>query len=114
MLLYLSTSIHNFVNVITNRTFNELTYKFQVNDTLNLLENMSIENYNRLRQIKRELIEKVMFFVNVMHKRRYDVNYIFLELKIENYAFLKFHVDYIISNFKNFKLNQQRVELFKI
>ena len=49
-----------------------------------------------------------------MHKRRYDEVYIDIQFKIDDYAFFKLHVDYIIFDLSNHKLNQQRVDSFKI
>ena len=75
---------------------------------------MSTKNYDRLRQIKRNSTKKIIDFVNVMHKLRYDFIYKNVKLIVNNYVFLRLHVDYIIFEFSNKKLNQQRVDSFKI
>ena len=55
-----------------------------------------------------------MMFVNVMHKRRYDETHIDFQFKINCYVFFKLHVEYIIFDFNNHKLNQQNIDFFKI
>ena len=113
-LSYLTIFNNNSINVSIDFALNELSYEFRVNDTLSLFENLFAKNYNRLRQIKRKFVEKVMTFVNVMHKLRYDVNHVVVNIKIKNKVFLRLHVDYIIFDLINEKLSQQRVEFFKI
>ena len=114
ILLYLTISHNNVTNVTIDFALNELIYDFRINDTLNMLKNLFAENYFRLRQIKRESAKKIMIFANVMHKRRYDEVHIDIQFKIDEYAFLKLHADYTISDLSNHKLNQQRVDSFKI
>ena len=79
-----------------------------------MLKNLFVENYFRFRQIKRESAEKIMIFANVMHKRRYDETHTDIQFKIDDYAFFKLHVDYIIFDLSNHKFSQQRVDSFKI
>lgn len=78
-----------------------------------MLENLLVENYDRLRLIKRNQAKNVVAFVNVMHKLRYNKMHKNMKLKIEDYAFLRLHAKYIISRLINKKLSQQRVNLFK-
>ena len=113
-LFYFTTVNNNVINVIIDFVFNELTYEFRVNDTLVMLKNLSTKNYNRLRQVKRESIEKAMIFVNVMKKLRYDVAHIDLKLIVDDYAYFCLYNDYIIFDFINRKFNQQRIDFFKI
>lgn len=51
-----------------------------------------------------------------MYKRRYDNTHIdiFVKLTINNYVYFRFFNDYTISDLNNHKLNQQRIESFKI
>ena len=114
VLSYFTTSFNNFVNVNTKVISNELSYDFRVNDSFVLLKNLSTKNYNQLRQMKRDFVEKAIVFVNVMHKRRYDKLHFDINFVVDNYVFIRFFVEYIISNLISHKLNQQRVELFKI
>ena len=114
MLFYLTISNNNVANVIIDFVFNELFYDFKINDILIMFKNLFIENYFRFKQIKREFIEEIMTFVNIMHKRRYDDVYINVQFKINNYVFFKLHVEYIIFDLNNHKFNQQRVDSFKI
>ena len=78
------------------------------------MKNLSTEDYDRLRLVKRDQIEDVVVFVNVMHKLRYDKVYKNIKLIVESYVFLRLHVEYIILDQNNKKLNQQRMKLFKI
>ena len=114
MLLYLTIFHNNAINVTIDFAFNELIYDFRINDTLSMLKDLSVENYFKFRQIKRESAKKIMIFANVMHKRRYDQTHINIQLKIESYVFLELYFDYIISDLSNHKLSQQRVDSFKI
>ena len=114
ILFYLTISHNNVINATIDFALNELIYDFKINDTLNMLKNLFVENYFRLKQIKREFAKKTMIFVNVMHKQRYDETHIDIQFKIDDYAFLKLHVDYTIFDLNNHKLNQQRVDSFKI
>ena len=111
---YFTTINNNVVSATIDFVFNEFSYDFRVNDTLIMLKNLSIENYFRFRQVKREFVEKTMIFVNVMKKLRYDAKHIDLKLIVNDYAYLCFYNDYIISDFTNQKLHQQRVNFFKI
>ena len=51
-----------------------------------------------------------------MHKRRYDDMHIdiFVKLTVSSYVYLRFFNEYIISGLNSRKLNQQRIESFKI
>ena len=75
VLNYLTILFNNVVNVIIDYVSNEFIYDFRVNNTLNLLKNLSTKNYDRLRQIKRDSTKKTIVFANVMHKFRYDSIY---------------------------------------
>ena len=110
----MTISLNNVVNAIIDYAFNELVYEFRVNDTFNLLKDLSTKNYDRLRQIKRDSTKEIIVFVNVMHKLRYDFAHKNVKLTINDYAFLRLHVDYIICELSNKKFNQQRVDFFKI
>ena len=114
ILSYLTTVNNNVINAIIDLTSNELAYEFRVNDTFAMLENLSTKNYSRFRQVKRKSIEKVITFVNVMKKLRYDIKHIELKLAVKKYAYLCFYNDYIIFDLINRKLNQQRIKFFEI
>ena len=114
MLLYLTIFHNNAINVTIDFAFNELIYDFRINDTLSMLKDLFAENYFKLKQIKREFAKKIMIFVNVMHKRRYDQIHINIQFKIEDYAFFELYFDYIIFDLSNHKFSQQRVDSFKI
>ena len=113
-LSYLTTTNNNATSVTIDFVLNELIYEFRVNDSLTLLKNLPTKNYNRLRQIKRKSVEEVMTFVNVMRKLRYDAAHIELKLTVDDYVYLCLYHDYTILDLINKKLNQQRVDFFKI
>ena len=106
ILLYLTTTNNNVTNVTIDFVFNKLIYEFRINDSLTMLKNLSTKNYHRFRQIKREFVEKIVIFVNVMRKLRYDATHSKLKLTINDYAYFCFYHDYTISNLINKKLNQ--------
>ena len=114
VLSFIQIDNNNVVHVITEYVPNELVYEFKINDTLNMLTDLSLENYNQLRQIKRENVETAMTFANVLSKVRYDAVHKTLKLKIDDKMYLRLHHDYIISDLFNHKLSEQRVELFPI
>ena len=110
----MTISLNNVVDVIIDYVLNEFVYDFRVNNTLNSSKDLSTKNYDRLRQIKRDSTKKIIVFVNVMHKLRYDFIHKNIKLTINDYVFLRLHVDYIIFELSNKKLSQQRVDSFKI
>ena len=71
-----------------------------------MLKNLFVENYFRFKQIKREFVEKIMTFINVMHKYRYNEIHIDVQFKIDDYIFFKLHIEYIIFDLNNHKFNQ--------
>ena len=114
VLSFIQIDNNNVVHVIIEYASNELIYEFKINDTLSMLTNLSSENYNQLRQIKRENVEIAMTFVNALNKARYDAIHKTLKLKIDDKAYLRLHHDYIISSLFNHKLSKQRVKFFFI
>ena len=79
-----------------------------------MLTNLSFENYNQLRQIKRENVEIAITFVNVLNKTRYDAMHKTLKFKIDDKMYLRLHHNYIIFDLFNHKLSKQRVKSFSI
>ena len=114
ILSYFTTINNNVIIVIIDLTLNELAYEFRINDILVIFENFSTKNYFCFRQVKRKSVEKVMIFVNIIKKFRYDAKHIELKLIVKKYVYLCFYNDYIISNLINRKLNQQRMKFFEI
>ena len=114
VLSFIQIDNNNVVHVITEYASNELVYEFKINDTLDMLANLSFENYNQLRQIKRENVEIAMTFANALNKTRYDAIHKTLKFKIDDKTYLRLHHDYTISNLSNHKLSKQRVKFFSI
>ena len=48
-LFYIQVEINNIIFVVIEHTFNEICYDFRVRDNLNLIMNMSFENWFKLR-----------------------------------------------------------------
>ena len=72
ILLYLQIENNNVKQFTTNYVFNKLTYEFKINNAINILVDFSSKNYDKLRLIKRENVEIIITFVNVINKSRYD------------------------------------------
>ena len=87
VLNYLTILFNNVVNVIIDYVSNKFIYDFRINDTFNLLKNLSTKNYDRLRQSTQNLTKKIIVYVNVMHKLRYDFIYKNVKLIINDYVF---------------------------
>ena len=113
-MLYLTAANNNIFNVTINFVLNKIIYEFRINNSLTLLKNLSLKNYNCFRLIKREFVEKIITFVNVIKKLRYNVVYINIKLVVDDYVYLYLYNNYIIFNLINRKLNQQRINFFKI
>ena len=113
-MLYLTITNNNAFNVIINFVSNKIFYKFRINNLLTLLKNLSLKNYNCFRLIKREFVEKIIIFVNIIKKLRYNVVYINIEFVVNDYVYLCLYNNYTIFDFINCKLNQQRIDFFKI
>ena len=79
-----------------------------------MLVDLVSENYNHLRQIKRENVEAVMTFANAINKSCYDQAHRVMKLTSEFLIYLRFHQDYTILDLFNKKLFNQRVDSFKI
>ena len=81
-----------------------------------MLFDLSSENFNRLRQIKRKEIESAMIFVNAINKTRYDLHHKVINdvFKSDFMIYLRLHQDYTISNLTNKKLSNQKIDFFKI
>ena len=48
-LSYIIVAFNNSINVNIEIASNELCYEFRVNDSLNMLKNLSTQNYSKLR-----------------------------------------------------------------
>ena len=114
VLSFLQAENNNVVHVITEYSSNELIYEFKINDTLNMLTDLSFENYSQLRQIKRDDVEAAMTFVSAFSKARYDEVHRAMKLKIDDKVYLRLHHDYTIFDLSNHKLTEQRMRSFSI
>ena len=116
VLPYLQAESNNVKQLFTDFTPNELAYDFKVNDPLEMLADLFPQDYQRLRQIKREDAEVVMAFASVVSKARYDQNHraIVNVIQPRFMIYLRLHQGYTISGLANKKLSNQRVGPFKI
>ena len=116
MLSYLQTKNNNVKQFVIDFTLNEITYDFKINDNLKMFFDLSSKNFNRLKLIKREKVEIVMTFVNVINKTRYDLHYKIFDdsFKIDSMMYLRFYQNYTISKLFNKKFFNQKINFFKI
>ena len=114
VLSFIQVENNNVVHVIIDYVSNELVYEFKINDTLNMLTKLLFEKYNQLRQIKRDDVEVVMTFANVLNKTRYDEMHKTLKFQIDDKMYLRLHHDYTIFELVNHKLSKQRVKFFSV
>ena len=114
VLFFFQIESNNVKQFATSFALNELAYDFKVNDTIDMLFDLLSKDYSRLRLIKREEIESIMIFVNVLSKTRYDRAHRVVIIKLKDKVYLRLHQGYIISNLSNHKLFNQRVDSFKI
>ena len=112
VLSFIQINNNNVVHDIIEYVLNELIYEFKINDTLNMLTDLLFENYSQLRQIKRENVEIVITFVNVLSKIRYDAIHKTLKFTIDNKMYLRLYYDYIIFDLFNHNLSKQRAKFF--
>ena len=56
-----------------------------------MLIDLSLKNYNRLRQLKRENVENVMIFANAFNKIKYNVVHEAINIKIDDRIYLRLH-----------------------
>ena len=64
--------------------------------------------------MKREQVEDVITFINILIKAYCNKSHIVLNLTYNNITYLRLHHEYEISNLINRKLYYQKIDLFKI
>ncbi len=116
VLFYLQDTTNNFKNQSTKVALNEILYDQTVKDTVDLLHtlDLSFKNYMWLRQMKRDEVDSIMIFANVVMKVRYDKSHKLITIKLDNNVYLWLHHEYEISDVENRKLTLQRVKSFKV
>ena len=116
VLFYLQDTTNNFKNQLTKVALNEILYDQTVKDTVDLLHtlDLSFKNYMWLRQMKRDEVDSIMIFANVVMKVRYDKSHKLITIKLDNNVYLWLHHEYEISDVENRKLTLQRVKSFKV
>ena len=73
ILSYLQAKSNNVKQLFINFAFNEFVYDFKINDSFDMLINLLSQDYQRLRQIKRENVKIVMTFASVVNKARVTI-----------------------------------------
>ena len=111
---YIQIDINNIVVVEIDYIFNELCYDFRLQNNLNLLFDMSIENWNAFRLQCWKNVEEIIVWTNMIVKFNYDRRHTSLNLKKNFLVYLRLHHEYIIFDIKSKKLSQQWIDLFKI
>ena len=101
MLPFLQASLNNLI-ILINFALNELAYRFRVRNIVRLLINLLLKDFNRLRLIKREKINNVIAFTNIITKTRYNNIYKIININEELSVYLRLHHNYFIPNV-NFK-----------
>ena len=114
MLSFMQAKSNNVKQFITRFALNELIYEFKMNNTIDILIDLLSKDYSRLRLIKREKIEAIIIFANVLSKARYDRAHKSIQIKASDKIYLRLYQRYIIFNLSNHKLFNQRVDSFKI
>ena len=115
----LSRFQRDFNNAITNvdKSLNEIVYDFTSIQTLNLSFLQSMTNDLSLKKrrliIRHEIID-VIVFEQINVKFHYDRKHQSLNMKSNNYAFLRFHKKYNIFSIISKKIDQQYVDSFLI
>jgi hypothetical protein len=114
VLPYLQATLNNSTNASTKLSPNEVIYGFRTNDAISLLADLPPEDFDRLRQIKREDAEEAIAFANINMKHHYDRRHTAITLKVGESAYLRLHHGYTIPGLHNKKLSNQRVGPFNI
>ena len=100
---------------MTKRALNEIIYDFKMRDVLNALFNKQIFiDFDIKRYRNQRKTTNVISYVITKTKIFYDVRHKSLMLKSKNKIFLRFNKKYKLFDKNNFKLFNQRVELFLI
>jgi hypothetical protein len=96
----------------TNKTSNELLYELTFNLSLNISFTNETFNHDRLRKETQNAIN----WTQMINKIHYDRRHSSLFLKINEWAMLRLHHEYFISDSKNMikKIFTQYVESFKV
>ena len=113
-LFYIQAEINNIIFVVIDYTFNEICYDFRVKNNLNLITDMSFENWFKLRLQYKKDAKKAIAWANMMTKTYYDKKHQLINLKKKSQIYFKFYHEYIIFKLKNKKLFSQRMKFFKI
>ena len=117
VLPYIQSISNNSPSAPTGMAPNELCYGFKVADAASMLladPGLPVEDFHKLRIIKREEADDAMSFASTIMKARYDSKHLDLRLKEGDQVFLKLHHGYSIPGLANRKLSQQRVGPFKV
>ena len=113
IIFYIQMKHNNVWNFNIKFAFNEFLYNFKIHDfILNLLSNLSSENYSHLWQIKKNETVQIIVFNNIFVKNKYDK--VHQKIIIKNFIYLKLHNEYKISDAESRKLSQQRCDPFRI
>ena len=112
----LQTQLNNALNVIIDRSLNEMIYEFKLRDVLIVLTRKFIKiddvDFERFRH-QRKTVD-ITSYVMIKIKIVYDSRHTLLLLKSDDKIFLRLHKKYTLFNKFNAKLFNQRVDSFFI
>jgi hypothetical protein len=104
---------NNTRSIVTEKTSNELLYEITSNLSLNISStNKIVDNHTQLRKKAQNVID----WAQIINKAHYDRRHSSLFLQVDEWAMLRLHHDYSISESKNMtkKIFAQYVASFKI
>jgi hypothetical protein len=103
---------NNTRSVVTEKTSNELLYELTSNLSLNISITDKTLNHNQLRKETQNALN----WAQMINKIHYDRRHSSLFLKVNEWAMLRLHHEYFISDSKNMikKISTQYVESFKV
>jgi hypothetical protein len=104
---------NNTRSIVIEKTSNELLYEITSNLLLDISSsNKIVDNHTQLRKKAQNVID----WAQMINKIHYDRRHSSLFLKVDEWALLRLHHDYFISESKNMtkKIFAQYVEFFKI
>ena len=99
-LFYIQIEINNIIFVVIDYTFNEICYDFRVRNNLNLITNMSFENWFKLRLQYKKNAKKAIAWTNMIVKTYYNKKHKFINLKKKFKCISNFIMNISYSNWK--------------
>ena len=111
----LQIQFNNFFNIVTKLTLNEIVYKFKIKKLI-IVVDVKVDNifnniFDRQLKFQREIVD-IIVFTQVKIKIYYDVKHQFIFFHFENKVYFRFYHEYQFFDRFNWKMFNQRCELF--